>query len=272
MKVGIYQFYPQWGHVQKNLINITETITSYPDVDLWVLPELCTTGYQFTSKEELMPLAEEFPTGFTAKTLIQLTKELNNAIVIGVAEKSGTNIYNSAAIFQQGKFEGIYRKIHLFYKEKNVFTPGNEKPKVYNLMGTMVGVMICFDWIFPETARTLALKGAEVIAHSTNLVLPYCQQAMITRSIENRIFTATANRIGTENRDDEELTFTGMSQVTDFSGNRLGQLTDNEENVLIVDIDPAQAQDKNITTLNNLFNDRRTNLYDLKEQNGTTLK
>lgn len=268
MKIGIYQFYPQWGQIQQNLEKIIATISSKTKVELWVLPELCTTGYQFTSKEELMELAEEFPNGKTSESLLQLTEKMQNAMVIGVAEKSGKNIYNSAAVFEKGEFKGIYRKIHLFYKEKNTFTPGNEKPKVYDIMGTKVGVMICFDWIFPETARTLALDGAELIAHSANLVLPYCQQAMITRSIENRIFTTTANRIGTENRDGEELTFTGMSQVTDFKGSRLGQLSDNEENVLIVDIDPTLAQNKNITDLNNIFEDRQTNLYDLKEKNG----
>jgi len=101
---------------------------------------------------------------------------------------------------------GTYRKIHLFYKEKLYFAPGENPPKVFNVNGVNIGVMICFDWIFPETARTLSLQGAELIAHPANLVLPYCQNAMITRSIENRVFTATANRVGSELREDEQLT------------------------------------------------------------------
>jgi predicted amidohydrolase len=82
-----------------------------------------------------------------------------------------------------------------------------------------VGMMICFDWIFPESARTLALKGAQIIAHPSNLVLSYCQQAMFTRAVENRVFTITANRTGTEINGDKELYFTGKSVIVDTKGN-----------------------------------------------------
>ena len=265
MNIGIYQFFPQWGKVEENTQKIINKLSEYSDVDLWVLPELCTTGYQFISKEELASLAEEFPAGKTAQAIMQLTKEKQNVVILGVAEKEGDNIYNSSAIFEKGKFIGIYRKIHLFYKEKNVFTPGNKAPEVYDVMGAKVGPMICFDWIFPEIARSLALQGAELLAHSANLVLPYCQAAMITRSIENRVFTATANRLGAENRDGEELTFTGRSQFTDYKGNRICQLGIDEENVLITQLDLSLARDKKITELNDLFLDRKMNLYRLKE-------
>ncbi|MBN2280994.1 MAG: acyltransferase [Candidatus Marinimicrobia bacterium] len=261
MKIGVYQFYPEWGQKEQNLLKIREAIYFHKNVDLWVLPELCTTGYQFTSKAELTALAEEFPDGETAHEIMQMTADLQNALIIGVAEKAGSDVFNSAAVFEKGNFLGTYRKIHLFYKEKNYFTPGEEIPRVFDIMGARVGVMICFDWIFPETARTLALQGAELLAHSANLVLPYCQQAMITRSIENRCFTVTANRIGSEERDGEKLVFTGMSQATDYTGVRLAQLKEDEEKVLIADMDLALANNKNITTMNHLFEDRRINLY-----------
>ena len=272
MKLGIYQFAPEWGKISANITKISGQINSCHDVDLWVLPELCTTGYQFKSRTELSELAEEFPAGETAQKMMALTAENQNALILGVAEKAGDKIYNSAAIFEKGELKGIYRKIHLFYKEKDVFNAGDKMPKVYDIMGANVGVMICFDWIFPEMARTLALAGAELIAHSANLVLPFCQEAMITRSIENRVFTATANRIGTENRDGEKLTFTGMSQVSDCKGDRLGRLKPDEESVLFADIDPALARNKEITNRNNLFSDRRTEFYKLRENNGKTTK
>jgi len=75
-------------------------------------------------------------------------------------------------------------------------------------------MMICFDWFFPESARTLALKGAQLILHPSNLVMPYCQDAMITRSIENRVFSITSNRIGREGG----YNFTGKSQIVSFDG------------------------------------------------------
>ena len=264
MKLGLYQFAPEWGDIRGNLDNIVARLTASDPVDLWILPELCTTGYQFKTRVELQELAEEFPGGQTSQRMMSLTKTQQNAVIIGVAEKVNQKIYNSAAIFEKGEFKGTYRKIHLFYKEKDVFDAGNEVPKVYDIMGAKVGVMICFDWIFPEISRSLALAGADLLAHSANLVLPYCQAAMITRSIENHLFTATANRIGTENRYGEELTFTGMSQVTDFKGERLQQLPADEESLLITEIDPVLARNKKITNRNDLFLDRQTGLYNLK--------
>lgn len=265
MKLGIYQFAPEWGNIKKNLNKITDQLNQTKEVDLWVLPELCTTGYQFKSRAELKELSEDFPGGQTAQRIMDLTKEKQNAVIIGVAEKDRNKLYNSAAVFEKGQFKGIYRKIHLFYREKDVFDSGNQPPQVYDLMGAKVGVMICFDWIFPEISRTLALQGAELLAHSANLVLPYCQEAMITRSIENRVFTATANRIGSENRYSGPLTFTGMSQVTNFEGDRLQQLQKDKESILTTEIDPILARDKKITNRNDLFTDRKTNLYKLQE-------
>lgn len=264
MQLGLYQFNPEWGNIKGNLATILNKLNSFDKVDLWVLPELCTTGYQFKSRRELQSLAEEFPNGQTSEAMMALTKKQQNAVVIGVAEKVDEKLYNSAAIFEKGEFKGIYRKIHLFYKEKDVFDSGNEPPRVYDIMGAKIGAMICFDWIFPEISRALALKGAELLVHPANLVLPYCQAAMITRSIENHVFTATANRIGTEDRYGEKLTFTGMSQVTDFKGTQLGRLKADEENVLVLEIDTALAKNKKITNRNDLFRDRQTDLYNLK--------
>jgi len=121
--------------------------------------------------------------------------------------------------------------------------------------------MICFDWRFPEVARLLALRGAEVIAHPSNLVLPYCQDAMITRSIENRVFTVTANRTGSESVDGTTLRFTGRSQIVSPKGERLAAMDETEEGVRIVTIDPTAARDKRATPRNDLFADRRTDLW-----------
>jgi Predicted amidohydrolase len=117
---------------------------------------------------------------------------------------------------------GKYRKIHLFDTEKNCFEKGDLPLKVFNIGSARVGVMICFDWRFPETARTLALSGADLIAHPSNLVLPHCPQSIITRCLENRIFIVTANRVGTEKRTpNNSLNFIGQSQVVDPDGNIL---------------------------------------------------
>jgi len=124
-----------------------------------------------------------------------------------------------------------------------------------------VGMMICFDWIFPEVVRILALEGAEIICQPANLVLPWCQRAMVTRAIENRIFIVTANRIGREKRGERELKFTGGSQITGHEGELLLQASLEGEEVGIVDLDPSIARDKAITQENDLFSDRRPDLY-----------
>ncbi|MFW9844909.1 MAG: nitrilase-related carbon-nitrogen hydrolase, partial [Candidatus Thorarchaeota archaeon] len=105
--------------------------------------------------------------------------------------------------------------------------------------------------------RVLALKGAQVLLHPANLVLPYCQDAMITRSIENRLFTATANRVGTE----REVSFSGLSQITDVKGNRLCQLDSDSVGIASVIVNPKLADDKSITARNDVLKDRHPELY-----------
>jgi predicted amidohydrolase len=84
--------------------------------------------------------------------------------------------------------------------------------------GLRVGLAICFDWIFPESFRTLALMGADLVAHSANLVLPYCQRVDFARAVENRVYVATANRVGDEDRTGRKLAFTGGSVLVAPSG------------------------------------------------------
>jgi predicted amidohydrolase len=122
-------------------------------------------------------------------------------------------------------------------------------------------MMVCFDWIFPESARTLALLGADIICHPSNLVLPYCPDAMVTRCIENRVFAITANRVGSESRNKETLTFIGRSQVVDPKGKILHRASDKDEEANVVEIDPATARNKSLNRFNDLLKDRREKLY-----------
>ena len=122
--------------------------------------------------------------------------------------------------------------------------------------------MICFDWRFPETARTLALLGADLIAHPSNLVLTHCPQAMITRCLENRVFAITADRVGTEDRlEGETLNFMGQSQVVDPNGNILIRASILDEAVHVVHLDLNLARNKALNSRNHIFNDRRIDLY-----------
>lgn len=261
MRLGIYQFAPVWGNIAANLTKIEQTLARNV-ADLWVLPELCTTGYLFTSAAELRQYADEFPQGHTAQVLAAISQRCQTAVVAGVAELYEDKIYNSAVLFNAGILQGIYRKVHLFNTEKVWFQRGTQPPPVFNVNGWRVGIMICFDWIFPEMARSLALQGAQIIAHPANLVLPYCQNAVVTRSIENRVFTATANRIGKDFRDAKmQISFTGKSQIVSPAGVILGQLSADNEEILILEINPQEADDKNFGPGNNLFEERYPAAY-----------
>jgi len=122
--------------------------------------------------------------------------------------------------------------------------------------------MICFDWIFPEAARTLALKGADLICHPSNLVLPYCPNAMVTRAIENRVFTITANRIGNEERNGKKkLTFIGQSEIVNPTGKILYRASEDQEEFHAVEINPLEAREKQINPYNHLLNDRKPKRY-----------
>jgi predicted amidohydrolase len=264
MKVGFLQNDPPFGAVDKNLEHAVRVLSSQK-ADLFVLPELFTTGYQFVSRTEALRLAEPIPDGMTTQTLLDLAKKIDSHIVAGIAELEGDAVYNSAVVVGPNGFIGRYRKAHLFDTEKEIFQPGNTQLEVFDLGFARVGVMICFDWRFPETARTLALKGADIIAHPANLVLTHCPQAMVTRCLENGVFIVTADRVGCEERiPGQPLKFMGQSQVVNPLGEVLYRASLSEEEVHVVEIDIELAREKYLNPNNHIFQDRREDLYRLE--------
>jgi len=263
LTIAIVQFAPARENVGKNIRQIGRLLSGL-QADLIVLPELSNSGYLYDSPETLRPFAEpQDGSGPFLQALQALAAQTGGLIVSGYAESAGNGLFNSAAAVSA---EGVllnYRKTHLFDREKQLFQPGDTGFNVMDWRGVQIGVMICFDWIFPEAARTLALKGAQVIAHPANLVLPYCQDAMVTRSIENQVFTATANRIGTERLGETQLTFTGQSQVTSPSGKVLFRGPTTKPAVHVMEIDPDLALKKALNPHNDLFADRRPDRYEL---------
>lgn len=261
MRVGIYQNHPEFGEVQTNVEKSVQDLSSI-EADLIVLPELFNTGYQFVSRQEIEILSEEIPSGKTCQAMMGLAQDRNLFLVFGLSERDGQHFFNSAAVIGPEGFIGTYRKSHLFFDEKDFFTPGDTGFRVFDIGWAKIGVMICFDWWFPESARALALNGADIICHSANLVLPHCQEVMKTRSLENGVFTITANRVGTESRGGKApLTFTGKSQIVDNFGKTKAKMGETETGIVLAEIDPAHARDKCITSRNDRFSDRRPEFY-----------
>jgi len=251
MRVGFVQNNAKLLDVEGNVDGALRLIGN-KRADLFVLPELFNTGYNFRNRHDAARVAEPIPAGSTTKTLMDLSKEQGSTIVAGLAERRGQSLYNSAAVVKDGKHVGTFRKVHLFWNEKKFFKPGNE----FKVFGR-IGVMICFDWYFPESTRTLMLKGAEIIAHPSNLVLPHCPDSMKIRALENKVFAVTADRVGTE----RGLRFIGMSEIVSPTGEILYRASSTKEECVVRSVNLRLARDKSVTPMNNVLKDLRPQVY-----------
>ena len=261
INLSFVQFNPKFGDVDYNLSKAC-TLISKSKSGIIVLPELMSTGYNFKNKVEVSNLSESARNGWTRSFLIDQSLAMNSTIVAGFCEKSNNRYYNSAMVVSKGKFLGVYRKTHLFYKEKLWFTPGNTGFKIFYVDNIKLGVMICSDWMWPESARTLSLKGADLIAHPANLILKeMCQKTMPVRCFENKVFAITANRIGSENRGKDHFIYTGKSQIVGPDMSVLARASSSRNSVCSVSVDLSLARNKKLHKKNNILKDRRPDLY-----------
>jgi N-carbamoylputrescine amidase len=243
------------------------------------LQELFTTQY-FCQKEDhkYFAFAEEIP-GPTTKHLSEVAKELGVVIVASLFEKRAAGLYhNTAAVIDaDGAFLGKYRKMHipddpLFY-EKFYFTPGDLGFKSWKTRYGTIGVCVCWDQWFPETARLTALSGAEILFYPTAIgwhpsekaqygVRQHSSWETIQRghAIANGCFVAVPNRVGHEAPDGGDgLEFWGQSFVADPSGQIIGKASNDQEEVLIADIDLEQLDQQR--THWPFLRDRRIDAY-----------
>ncbi|MBT3233094.1 MAG: hypothetical protein HN356_09785 [Calditrichaeota bacterium] len=257
---GCVQFCPAFGETTANIAKMVGFIEN-ADLDLIVFPELATSGYEFKNRDEAFELALELDNGAEIAQFKNLSADTDTVLVFGFAERSGEKVYNSSALIEPDGSVTVYRKIHLFDQEKFRFDPGDRPPGVKTTKVGRIGMLICFDWIFPEVTRKLALDGAQLICHPSNLVLDLCQKSMFARSVENCVFTLTCNRTGTENRAGRELTFTGGSQILSTRGKTLAVASAEGEEVISAAIEPKVTDDKNLTSNNHILKDRRPEFY-----------
>jgi predicted amidohydrolase len=260
MKIGFFQNAPVFGDLEGNRKRLVSAVLE-TDTDLLVAPELSISGYFFSSTAEARRLSEPIP-GPTTEALEKAAAASGCTVVTGLAERSGDELYNSAVAVGPKGLIGVYRKVHLFNEEKLHFSPGNKGFFLFELRGVRIGILICFDHMFPEAARSLALRGVQIVCHPSNLVLPeYGQLTSRVRALENRIFWILANRWGDEKVDDRTLTFTGASQVVHPGGKILIRADSDSDDLSAVEIDPEDALDKSVSPLNDLFKDRRPQFY-----------
>jgi len=264
VSIGLYQFDPQFGKCTENRARMVDAARSY-SADILVFPELAVSGYYFQNSNEIDAYGETIP-GPTTDTFAKLAAETGSYYIIGLAEKDGKAAYNSAVCVGPEGILNVYRKIHLFNTEKLVFTTGTEEPSVFSVKGIRAGMLVCFDHMFPEAARTLALKGAEVIFHPSNLVIPeYGQLTTRVRALENRVYWVLCNRTGSETgADGSQLDFTGESRIYAPNGAVLASFDPAEKGMKSAVIEEGKALDKQLNRYNNLFEDRVPGLYRYK--------
>jgi predicted amidohydrolase len=259
LKLSTIQFSPAFGKVDETMSALKPLLEKASDSDLIVLPELTNSGYNFKDFDEAYSFSEIPGTSVFVDFLIGQCRKFNFSIVSGFNERCDDKIYNSALLINRTGIAGKYRKIQLFWNEKDYFTPGDKKPELYDVAGAKIGILICFDWVFAELWIGLARKGADIICHPSNLVLPgKAQKAIPVWAMTNKIFIATANRIGTEGK----LTFTGNSIIASPSGELLASASANGTEIISAECDLNLARDKMITPKNHAFRDRRPGLYE----------
>ena len=248
-----------------------------------LLPELFERQYfcqerRYDYYEYAKPVAEND----AVLRLTEVSRELSVVLPVSIYERDKTTLYNTVVMLDCGENLGIYRKTHIpddhFYQEKFYFTPGNTGFKVFETTYGRVGVGICWDQWFPETARSLALLGADIILYPTAIgsepILGmdssgHWQRTMQGHSAANIIPVVAANRIGHEevkpceenSFQESSLDFYGTSFLTNETGEVIEQADKISENILYAEYDFDNL--KKVRLEWGMFRDRRPEMYDL---------
>jgi predicted amidohydrolase len=265
MLVAAAQIEPKLAEPERNLEACLARLeeAAAAGAELLVLPECAVPGYMFESAEEALPFAEEIP-GPSSEVLERESRRLGMHVVCGLLERDGDTLRNAAVLVGPDGLVGTYRKTHLPFLGVDRFVVPGDELTVFDTPLGRIGVEICYDLRFPEVTRTLALKGADIVAHPTNFPMAAkVQTELITvaRAAENRIYLLTANRVGKERSGE----FCGWSQIVDPYGTRLAEAGETEEALLVADVDVEKARDKDYIIPGEyelyLFGHRRPELY-----------
>jgi predicted amidohydrolase len=208
-----------------------------------VFPECTLSGYCFSDREEALSVAEPIP-GPSTRNLKEICRQMHLLVLIGLVERENETLYNSAVLVGPEGVIGIYRKIHLPFLGLDRFVQGGNIPfEVHDTSFGKLGWLLCYDGSFPESARVLTLKGAQLIALLTNWPqdsMSSPEHIVPTRAIENHINYMAVNRIGRE----RGFRFIGMSKIVDCTGKTLAQAGMDREEIIYADIDMQKASDK----------------------------
>jgi N-carbamoylputrescine amidase len=237
--------------------------------DLIVLPELANSGCDLTLRYRALDLAEDIPGGPIVEAWKKGSEESSIHVVGGLLEREGDALYNSAVIVGPETF-GRYRKTHLWDREKLLYEPGDELPVFDTPLGR-IGLLVCYDAWFPEAARALAVKGAQILCIPSNAPDDWVPEAQrrggltmldvhcIAAANANRVFVAAANRLGDG--------YLGRSCIVDVTGGVLALAGASEEGVIGAEVDLDRARgEKQLTDLSHAFEDRNPAVYERQDR------
>lgn len=270
--------------VEKNIAHAEELVrqAAAKGAEIVLLPELFERPYFCQERRyeyyEYAQTAEENP---AVRHFSRVAAELGIVIPVSFYEKEVNNTYNSVAVLDaDGKNLGVYRKTHIpddhYYQEKFYFTPGDTGFKVFDTRFGTIGVGICWDQWFPETARAMAVKGAELLFYPTAIgsepilecdSMPHWRRAMQGHAAANLMPVIAANRIGTEEvvpceengGQRSALTFYGSSFITDQTGELVAEADREKEQVILATFDLNEMQENRLSW--GIFRDRRPECY-----------
>jgi predicted amidohydrolase len=264
VRIACAQLAPTLGDVEGNRRASLEAIERAvaDGAGLVVLPELCSSGYVFADSDEAAAAAEPAD-GPTVTAWAEAAARHGVVVVGGFAESAGRDLHNSAALVDPSGIRAVYRKLHLWDREKLVFREGNAPPPLLDTAAGRIGVGVCYDLMFPELTRRLAVAGADVLVFPTNSPLlgpspgPWAMDVAVaaTTAYMNRVFVAVADRCGRE----RGVEWVGGSVVAAPDGRLLagppgagaGRVT------VAADCDLDEARDKRWGERNDVLGDRR---------------
>lgn len=266
-KVAGVQMDIEFAQVNRNLqkmeLKLTETVAN--GAVLTVFPECTTTGYCFESIDEARQVGESLD-GPSVARVREWCESKNTMVIFGFLEIENEHLYNSLALIGPSGVIGSYRKMHLPFLGVDRFTtPGDRSPEVFQTPDIRIGMNICYDSSFPESARILAIEGADLIALPTNWPPTSGLTADLipnARALENHVYFMSVNRVGVE----RGFEFIGKSKICDPRGANLAFENHAEEAILYAEIDPAFARKKHLVSIPGAhevhrINDRRPDLY-----------
>ena len=267
VKVAAVQMEPK---IKANRGNLEKILTKARSAaangaDLVVFPECALTGYMFASREDALESMESIP-GPSTHALVDCCRKAGVYLVVGLLELDGDRCYNTAVLMGPDGLLGKYRKNHLPFLGVDRFVDRGDEPfRVYKTSIGNVGIHICYDCNFPESARVMALQGADILALPTNWPTGrgnIARYVVNTRALENKVHVVAVDRVG----DERGVRFLGRSKIANAWGDTLAEGSSDNEEILYAEVSLAEARQKHIVVKAGEFEadyiqDRRPELY-----------